>query len=266
MIKNSNSGSYILLIIFLVLFSGSFCFAQGTEYKVGKYRVNVDVRTRTAQIITHAYVKCKKSKEVIKVSVYVPGYIPDKKELRIFQGVKKYNVMFFLKDCSANFDVRTFDFKPIASSYFENNQTGVPTNKYLVSLFIPKKNWPHPSPSNIYMNQEGYGIPIQESCEITTRDDFYLVKMLMMREFLEVKKIIVYVNTDQVIERGSAERWFRLIKKMEKGCPEAVVAANDLATILFRLLPKGIKSAVMPESLKRIRDLREIFNKLYSNK
>ena len=253
----------VVALFFLGLFVGSACFGQGVPYTVGKYTVYVDVRTSLMLIIPHAFIKCKLSGSRLLVSASAPGYVSGQQEIPVHSGTKTYYADLMLRDKEVKLDVRTFGYKPIASCYFERDQAGTPTDKYSVNLFIPIKSWPHPSPANVYMNQPGYGWPIQESCDISIRDDFYRIRMLIMRAFLDADKdgLLVYINTDVVIDKTSAERWFKIVRQLEVGDP---AAANDLAMVLFRTLSPDLPMTILPMSIARLFELRQRFEELHS--
>lgn len=203
---------------------------------VGPYVVEVDVRTSLMQIIPHALVQAKESGGRIRLAVSAPGYLPEQREIRVRPGVWSYPVMVKLADRPKRFDVFDFQWKPLPSCYFDRDQTGTPTDRYAINLFIPIKSWPHPNPANVIVNQPGYGIPIQESCEISVRDAFYRVRMLIDRRVLDDPhdELLIYVNTAEVIDAWSAGRWFAAIRRLEVTDP---AAAAGLARAVFPALP-----------------------------
>ena len=257
------SGLVLLLTaMFFVVLLPSVGQAQGVPYQAGPYTVKVDVRTSLMLIIPHAYVKCRLSGGRIRVSASAPGYVAAEREIPVTATTQLYYAELILRDKPKRLDVSTFDYKPIASAYFERDQSGTPTDKYAINLFLPIRSWPHPSPENIFVNQPGYGIPIEESCEISVREDFYRVRMLINRAFLDDPhdELLVYVNTDQIIDRVSARRWFALIRQLERGDP---AGAADLANVLVRSLPPDLPGSIVPVSVTRLLELRRRFEELH---
>lgn len=258
------SGRLVAVFLFLLaVFAGQSLFAA--EYKVGPYKVEVDVRTSIMKIIPHALVKCSLSGRVIKVQVSAPGYVAQQAEVSVKSGNFHYATMVVLPDRPKRFDALDFDYKPIVSAYFDPFQGNTPVDKYAINMFLPQKSWPHPHPANLKVNQPGYGWPIQESCEISKFEDFYRVQMIIDRRVLDDPndEILVYVNTSQEISRENTGVWFRTVADLEKTDPQT---AYELSTILLSLLPSDLSGSQVPAILARLLEEKDFFEHLHKDR
>lgn len=253
--------AFFMLAVVVALGCGN-SVAEAVSHSVGPYRVEVDVRTSLMFLIPQALINCKLSGKVIKVSASAPGYVAQQKEIGVKPGITVYNAYLRLPDKEKRLDVFDFEYKPIASAFFERDQGGTPVDQYAINLFLPIKSWPHPSPANVIVNQPGYGIPIQNSCEITTREEFYRVRLLIDRRVLDDPndELFIYVNTAAVIPPASAQRWFETIRRLEAVNP---AAAADLARAVFGALPDDQLGDALPESLSRLLALKRRFEALH---
>ncbi len=256
--RRSLVGFLALVVVLLAHVSA----AQAATQTVGAYTIEVDVRGSTMMIIPHAHITASKSGGKLKVTAWAPGYQHAAKEIPIKTGVTQYSTYFVLRDVEKRLDVLTFEYKPIQSAYFERDQSGTPTDQYAINLFLPIKSWPHPSPANLIVNQPGYGIPIQNSCEITQRDEFFKVRMLISRAVLDDPnpELLIYVNTAQIITPATAHRWFATIRRLEATNP---AAAADVARALFGSLPQDQAFEALPHSVARLLALRRRFETLH---
>lgn len=181
--------------VLLILLSADLVFSM--QYSTGPYKVEVNVRTSTFQPIPHAYVKCSNSGGVIRVMASAPGFVPQTREVTIISGVNSYHVTLQLADREKRFEILTYDYKPIVSSYVDVFQGGTPSHLYAINVMLPVKTWPNPTAENVKVNQPGYGWPIQQSCDISLFEDFYRVRLTIDRAVLDDPKdhILIYVNT-----------------------------------------------------------------------
>ncbi len=237
--------------------------ARAGPYAAGPYKVDVDVRTSLYLIIPHATVQVQLVGTRIRVSAWAPGYLAEQREIPVKTGVSTYAVMIPLRDRPKRFDIFDFQHKPLVSCFVEPDQGGTPTDQYAINLMVPVKTWPHPSPANVYVNQPGYGWPIQNSCEISVRDDFYRVRMLIDRGVLDDPhdELLIYVNTSEIIDPATARRWFAALRRLEATHP---AAAADLARALFDGLPDDLAAADAPASLQRLLALKRRFGALHA--
>ncbi|PKL51356.1 MAG: hypothetical protein CVV42_00460 [Candidatus Riflebacteria bacterium HGW-Riflebacteria-2] len=240
----------ILTVMLLAVFSLTTpTLLTAAEHKVGPYTVDVDVRSSLMQVIPHAYVKCRLSGNTIKISASAPGYVAQTHEFAAKPGQLVYPVIIRLPDKKVSLEVMTFDYKPIVSAYFDRYQGGTPTDLYAINLYLPIKSWPHPKPSNLKVNQPGYGWPIQQTCDISVFADFYQVRMLVNRAVLDDPKdqLLVYVNTSEEISVAAAENWLLTLQELEESNRKE---AEQLAIILAAILPVAEFSvAPLPRSI-----------------
>ncbi len=229
---------------------------------VGKYRVNVDVRTSLMVIIPHALIQGDVKGSLIKIRVSAPGYLPQNREILIKPNINYYSIATVLRDVPKRIDVRTFDYKPIASSYVEHDQTNVPPDLYGFSVFIPIKSWPHAGPDRVIVNQPGYGWPMQESCEITTREDFYQVKLTVLRGVLDDPNpmLFVYLNTGETLSGESTSRWFARLRWLEERRP---VVAGELARAIVDSLPADVTGVTVPRCIDLLLEQKRAFDELH---
>ena len=229
---------------------------------VSGYTIDVDVRTSWWTPISHAHVKGAKWGNQITISVYVPGYIFQERKIAVLPNIKKYAVTIPMPDKEKRLDVMDFNYKPIASAYFDRYQGGTPPDKYSVNLFLPIKSWPHPGPAQVKLNQPGYGWPIQESCEISVRDEFYRVRMIIDRAVLDDPndELLVYVNTGAPIRPEAVGRWFADLRLLERKDP---AQADELARLLIFSLPPGLMAMDLPASIACLKVLQQRFDQLH---
>jgi hypothetical protein len=257
-----NAGPVSLLLMVL---AGFLCPLTGfaDPYETGGYTIEVDVRTSWWFPIANPWVKCSKWGNQITVSAHVPGYVPQERKLSIKPNVQKYDVTILMPDKPKRLDVMTYNYKPIASAYFDRYQGGTPPNKYSVNLFLPVKSWPNPSPDKVKLNQPGYGWPIQETCDISVRDEFYLVRMLIDRAVLDDPndELLVYVNTGETLSPEATGKWFADLRRLEQGNP---VRAEEIARALFFHLPPHLLISLNPPaSIACLAALRIKFDRLH---
>lgn len=181
--------------VLLILLSADLVFA--VQCSTGPYKVEVNVRTSTFQPIPHAYIKCSHSSGVIRVMASAPGFVQQNREIPIISGVNSYFVTVQLADREKRFEILSYDYKPIVSSYVDVFQGGTPSHLYAINVMLPVKTWPNPTAENVKVNQPGYGWPIQQSCDISLFEDFYRVRLTIDRAVLDDPKdhLLIYVNT-----------------------------------------------------------------------
>lgn len=252
-------------LIILMIFVVSHCSLGAAEYKVGPYRVTVDARTSIMKIIPHALVKCSLAGKVIKVQASAPGYVAQQAEISTKSGVSNYSCEIILPDRPKRFDALDFNYKPIVSAYFDRFQGKTPTDKYLITMFLPQKSWPHPHAANLKVNQPGYGWPIQETCKISKFEDFYRVEMTIDRRVLDDPndEILVYVNTSEEIRSENADTWIKTVAVLETTDP---VAAFQLSRILLFILPAELSGTEIPATLADLLDQKKLFDRLHHDK
>lgn len=183
------------LALLLVIFSTDLILA--VQCSTGPYKIEVNARTSTFQPIPQAFVKCSHSGGKIRVMASAPGFVPQNREINIISGVNSYFVTLKLADREKRFEILTYDYKPIVSSYVDSFQGGTPSHLYAINVMLPVKTWPNPTAENVKVNQPGYGWPIQQSCDINLFEDFYRVRLTIDRAVLDDPKdhLLIYVNT-----------------------------------------------------------------------
>jgi hypothetical protein len=239
--------------------------AQAFPHTVGPYRVEVDVRSSLMLMLPQALVKCRVSGSRILVSASAPGYVAKETSIQTKPGILSYAVALSLADKPKRLVALDFDYKPIASAYFEKVQTGTPPDQYAINLFLPRKSWPHPNPAHVIVNQPGYGIPIQNSCEITIREDFYRVRLLIDRAVLDDPNdhLLVYVNLGTPLTRTAAFRWLDALLRLETTAP---ALAPLLARALIGSMPEDILSqGLLPPSLGALTGESKRFDRLHTS-
>lgn len=250
-------------LILIAFFTGYSTGLKAAEYKVGPYTLDVDVRSSLMQVIPHAYVKCRLSGNIIKISASAPGYVAQTDQITVKPGQLIYPVIIRLPDKKVSLEVMTFDYKPIVSAYFDRYQGGTPSEDYAINLYLPIKSWPHPKPENVKVNQPGYGWPIQKTCEISVFADFYKVRMLVDRAVLDDPKneLLIYVNTSQEISVAAAEQWLQTLASLEANDQKM---AEQLAAILAAIMPVAeFRVSPLPRSIAAAVALKRHFKDLH---
>lgn len=265
--KNISSSRSVVAVFFLLALLLVTCIPNrlmAIQCSAGPYKIDVDVRSSLMKIIPHAFVKCTHANKTIKISASAPGYVPQKAEILIKPGVKFYNKIIQLADPKKRLDALDFNHKPIVSAYFDRFQGNTPTDRYAITLFLPIKSWPHPISSNVKVNQPGYGWPIQESCEISTFEDFYRVHMLVNRAVLDDPndELLIYINTNEILEVNVTPWWILTVANLEVNDP---YAAEQLARVLIFVLPESAFARAMPETLVRLLAQKKRFFDLHEN-
>ncbi len=259
--RSFSLGLALLLGTFLSMTAPGWTIIQS----VGPYTVDIDVRTTLMFSIPSPFVQCKLSGNRIRVWASAAGFVPQEKEIPVKPGIVTYKEYLILKDREKRFDVFDFQNKPIASCFFDRHQGGTPPDRYAITMFLPVQSWPHPSPANIIVNQPGYGIPIQESCEISIKDEFYKIRMLIDRRVLDDPndELIILVNTSAVMEPTLARKWISHLRNLETTHP---CEAETLGRALLHSLPEDIDQNSLPRCLVRLVQERNRFSDLHERK
>lgn len=253
---------FVVMLVLAGLFSVSLGVGHAVPQQVGPYLVEVDVRTSLHVLIPQAVIECQLSGPRIRIMAYAPGYLLERKNIAIRPGVMTYAAALVLRDPPKRFDVYDFEHKPIASCFFDRDQGGTPPDQYAINMMIPMKSWPHPSPKNVIVNQPGYGWPVQNSCEISIREEFYRVRMLIDRAVLDDPhdELLILVNIAEIISPAAAVRWIDQIRRLEATSP---AAATVLAKALLGSLPPGLDGSALPVSLARLLAAQNRFEDLH---
>lgn len=252
-----------LLVAVFVFFLANTSL-EANPFDIGNFKVSVDVRTSLMKIIPHAYIKCNYWLGKVKITASAPGYVSQTVEFKPTPGVMYYDQIVQLPDKKKKFEIRDFNHKPIVSAYTNLFQGSTPANLFLVTVLIPIKTWPVPSPQNIKINQPGYGWPVQQSCDISIFEDFYKVEMLINRAVLDDPddELLVYVNTGEKLSEPIFLWWASALKQLENDNP---TEAYDLARALIFIMPQKICQANLPGSISLLLEEKKKFNRLHKN-
>lgn len=194
---------FVTLLVFIA--GSAFCI----PYTTGKYKVDVTVRNSAMNLIPGVKVglyQWDSRRLVVEVSSH--GYKSNKKVIDIRENQTFYKCDLVLADLERNIYVLDHTDKQISSAYIRKDQYGYPGDHYGITVYIPIVQWPDAKAENVEVFDSFWGTPMKKSCEITTAEEFYCVRMTITRKALKWSGSDLYVvfktrapNSREVLNR-----------------------------------------------------------------
>lgn len=265
MMNKSQIMPFIVVLGLLVFLTSA---VSAIPYKVGDYTVDVEVRNKVMNLIPGAKVRCYlNSNNTITVKAEAIGYVSYKKKVTLYENQNFYKCDLWLDDMKHRVAIIDLNQDIISSAYARTDQYGVPGDKFGVSVFIPKTDWPAPTAENVDIVEPFYGLPFKKTCVIKEIDEFYQADINIERKALEwCGGDILVVFRTKVPNRPEiiAGKIGRLNGFSAGNSNDA--ARYELSRYLSRnYAPAELRNAVpeLPESLEIFVAAAEKFNRLH---
>ncbi|MFZ2956026.1 MAG: hypothetical protein WA705_03920 [Candidatus Ozemobacteraceae bacterium] len=174
------------------LFVGSQLGAM--PYVVGDCVVDVEIRNTAMIPILQKWVAVKERNGNILVFARGEGYVTKKIEITKADGQKYYKLDVVLEDEPRYIIVRDVCGTLIRSAYVDKSQFGFPSDVYGITIGIPKKLLPHPSPKMIQVMSDLVWVPILKSCKIEEIEGFQKITLTVDRgDYAATQRLISVV-------------------------------------------------------------------------
>lgn len=261
--------AFVFAAPLLIAFTLLSATAGAIPYTAGKYTVDVTVRNQIMLVIPDARVSVWQSGQSIFVEASAPGY-QSKRESFAISGVSTYYKQeLTLSDITKKFIIEDLAGKPIVSAFVETNQHGFKANEYGMKIFVPIGGWPRPSSKGVDVFDEVWFAPLKTSCNLSKREDFHQVTIVIPRSALNLttpQMRVVFDTTATVVE-GTVLKWVNALIKIESVVSPPLGTAMALAKFIYYTIPERLVRATgrVPRTLQALYDQRARFNQLHQD-
>ncbi len=259
----------LTLLAALVMFAGA---AQAFPYQLGDYRVDVTVRNHAMNLISGIKVALYRyDKATILVEAAANGYKTLKYKLPIRENQFIYKIDLQLADVERRLHVVDHNDRVIASAYIRKEQYGFPSDHYGITAYIPVQVWPSAVAARVDVFDSFWGAPLKKSCEITTVEEFYCVKMTITRKALKWSGSDLYVTfrTTAPAQPQAVEARLATLDKImtgesyPAGCEEAL---SEYLSDNFAADELSLSRNELPSSLAKLMQTRARFAEVHNEK
>ncbi|MBF0546183.1 MAG: hypothetical protein HQM08_17200 [Candidatus Riflebacteria bacterium] len=263
---------FFLVISLFVIFCPTI--SSGEIFHNGSYTVDVSLHNSAMYPIADSSIRVRFHTKEISVDCEATGYTSRRIEIPLpnHQNYFKLNVM--LKDMQKDFYPLDINGNELRSVYFQTTQIGCPSNKYLLTVCVPKKILSQPDLSKIMVTDGSLFLSIHFEGSIEEVEDYYFVKLKMKREALEYTGssfFIIFANAT-MSEEGH-KFWLSRLSEVEKlrGSRKLISQGQDselTEKLLFQMDPKIIEKFSddkIPTTIHEFLAQNEKFEKLHSN-
>lgn len=261
------------LLVALFVLPGPAVPVLAVPYQAGPHVLDLDIRSATMQLIPHAKAHVTYTNGKIKVYAYARGYRSVKETFEVGNvqpGLFKRDVM--LPDPEVQVLTTDLQDEPIASVYIQTDQWGVSADKFRITAFIPRLEWPLPTTERVQLMGSYLGLPVKYTCEIEPVEEFYRVRFLITRGLLKdcEYQLNVIFNTEKPASPAVRSRLCRLLNR-PNGAVQPDPAQEEAAETLCRFIaaadslnPVQIADPADPSSLAILTAARKRFEALHA--
>ena len=261
-----NKNFTILSLLLLLAFATS---GFAVPYQAGDYTVDIDVRNSAMFPVLDAKISCFQwdAKHII-AEVSAQGYQYTKSIINIRENQTWYKKDFILRDLERKFLVTDLNGNEIVSAYLRLDQFGIPSDHFGITAYIPKADWVGKSPENVNVFDSFWGRPLKKTCEISTHEDYYCVKLTITRKALKWSgsKIYVVFKNNNRIRRKTIHVALKNLAHFENDISVKPADLNGLANFIFHNIDKNeIEKNLhtVPVTLQKYYSFSDKFNSLH---
>ncbi|HOY65449.1 MAG TPA: hypothetical protein PLP29_01095 [Candidatus Ozemobacteraceae bacterium] len=263
----------MLLLVALIVLPGPAVPVLAVPYQAGPHVLDLDIRNATMQLIPHGKARVSYANGKIKVYAYARGYRSVKETFEVGNvqpGLFKRDVM--LPDPVVQVLTTDLQDEPISSAYIQTDQWGVAADKFRVTAFIPRLEWPLPTTERVQLLGSYLGLPVKYTCEIEPVEEFYRVRFLITRGLLKdcEYQLSVLFNTEKPASPAVRARLCRLLDRPNIAVqpdPETEEAAEALCHFVAAAdeLTPALGDANDPAPLASLTAARRRFDALHAH-
>ena len=257
-------------------------------YVIGDCVVDIEIRNTAMIPILQSWISVKEKNGNILVFARADGYATKKVEITKADGQKLFKLDLTLEDEPRHILVRDVCGAPIASAYVDKSQFGFSSDVYGITVGIPKKLLPHPSPKMVQVMGDFFWAPITKSCKIEEIEGFQKITLTVdRRDYGATQRLVSVVvaiqpssiedetdegNEDDEGDVGSdtPKIWLSRLQALEASSVQVAPGSSlALAELLVNAYSPAcletamVTSGFQPETLKKVLALKETFRTLH---
>ena len=241
--------------------------AWSIPYFIGNITVDVEVRNIANNVVPDAKVSVQLYGKQIYVKVRAAGYQSQETTISLADGTTYYKRDFSLRDQEKKFSIRDLRGHIIDSAFLRTDQFGFEPNLFGITIFIPIKDWPQATPERMDVFDGFWGIPLKTSCEITTVEEFYQIRITITRRAVTwtTYEMDIVFNTKEKLEQPRVKEYLARLEKLEQTEGAPLGGEATLAKFISMNIPveQLAQFEYLPTTLQAFVDQAKRFAKLH---